>query len=292
MSLLTAPVQYGPDQLIGTNGLPKPFTPVTVLNALGASAVLYQAGAASAIGQPRPLAPNPLVTDANGDFTFFADPGTYTITAAGVTSYSVTLTPFVAAAQTGLKALPTGRYWAPPGSLATANPANTVLHFRRFVLAGTITIQSLGVEVTGGGTSGAVTRLGLFAVSSDLHTPGALVLDAGTIGTTTTGFKELAISGNQILTPGVYFTLAVSQGGAATPPTYRATNAGGSYPAGTDYEISSTTATDMTSGVGAQGGGYQCGVFTVSGALPATMVGTGATYVPGQNITTVVLRGA
>lgn len=80
------------------------------------------------------------------------------------------------------------------------------------------TVTKLGVQVTSGGTSGSVMRFGIY---DDVKgTPTNLIVDAGTVDTTGTGFKEVTLS-LTIPTTGWYYLVVVPQGAAATPPTIR-----------------------------------------------------------------------
>jgi len=83
------------------------------------------------------------------------------------------------------------------------------------VLSATATADRIGIEVTAGG---AGSTIGLAIYNSDsTGMPGTLVLDAGTVDASTTGFKEIAIS--QILGAGTYWLAALYVTGTA--PTVR-----------------------------------------------------------------------
>jgi hypothetical protein len=60
------------------------------------------------------------------------------------------------------------------------------------------------------GASGAVIRLGIYSPSSSTGLPSTLVLDAGTVDATSTGYKQITIS--QSLNAGHYYLCALSQG--------------------------------------------------------------------------------
>lgn len=80
------------------------------------------------------------------------------------------------------------------------------------------TVTKLGVQVTSGGTSGSVMRFGIY---DDVKgTPTNLIIDAGTVDTTGTGFKEVTLS-QAIPSTGWYYLVVVPQGAAGTPPTIR-----------------------------------------------------------------------
>jgi hypothetical protein len=82
-----------------------------------------------------------------------------------------------------------------------------------FFIPTEIEAKSLSVRVSTATTEGLV-RLGIYAADS-FDRPGALVLDAGTVDGSTTGFKTITIS--QVLSPGLYYLSEVRQGGASTP---------------------------------------------------------------------------
>jgi hypothetical protein len=114
-----------------------------------------------------------------------------------------------------------GGYVANPigGSWSTNNEADGVLLFLSFIAPATTTIDRIGIDITGAGTAAvSVHRLGIWANSS--NAPGTLLVDAGTVATDSTGFKEITIS--QSVTVGTRYWLGVVQQGApATRGTYR-----------------------------------------------------------------------
>lgn len=71
-----------------------------------------------------------------------------------------------------------------------------------------MTVDRIGVYCDTAASGGA-TRLGIYASDAN-NRPGALVLDAGTVDTSTTGEKTITIS--QALTAGIYWLTAVEQG--------------------------------------------------------------------------------
>ena len=76
-----------------------------------------------------------------------------------------------------------------------------------FVVPTAMTYDRIGAQVDTSGASGVV-RLGIY--NSDANNrPSALVLDAGTIDASSTGYKEITIS--QTLSAGLYWVTAVSQ---------------------------------------------------------------------------------
>lgn len=82
-----------------------------------------------------------------------------------------------------------------------------------------VTIDRIGVNVTVGGTVGAVIRFGLYR-DSGYGYPGALLVDAGTVAATTSGDKEASLS-QAIDTAGLYWMVCAAQGTPATPAQVR-----------------------------------------------------------------------
>jgi hypothetical protein len=114
--------------------------------------------------------------------------------------------------------IPTGsRFSAQHLGLGTTQPNGAELRVTPIVIRETMTIDRIGVEVTTVGSAGSVTRLGVWRDNNGV--PGLLLLDAGTVDSTTTGLREITIS--QLLTPGIYWLGACSQGSPTTQPTYR-----------------------------------------------------------------------
>lgn len=101
------------------------------------------------------------------------------------------------------------------GNTGTGAPGASSLRASPIDLAAACTADRIGVEVTTLAASSTV-RLGIYADGTD-GLPGTLLLDAGTVDTTTTGFKEITIS--QALTAGRWWLAAVSQGAAPTVRT-------------------------------------------------------------------------
>lgn len=96
-----------------------------------------------------------------------------------------------------------------PSDSTLAMTQNTLIG-TYFPVSATTTFDRIGIEVTSAIASSTV-RLGIFRCVGGI--PSTLVLDAGTIDSSTTGAKEITIS--QSLTPGLYVLLAVAQGGAS-----------------------------------------------------------------------------
>lgn len=118
----------------------------------------------------------------------------------------------------------------------------------RFEVGATTTFDRIGIEVTTGGAGGTV-RLGIRYDGAN-GGPGTLLLDAGTVTATGTGFQEITIS--QVLTPGRWWLVAVGQGSASLQGRFRVL----------DPFIGQTGTSSAN-----YGSYYQLGV---SGALPAS----------------------
>jgi hypothetical protein len=86
-------------------------------------------------------------------------------------------------------------------TLQLYNAAGLSLWATAFVIPRPITVDRIGVTVTTAATSG-VLRLGIYNNGTNNY-PGSLVLDAGTIDASTTGWKEIIIS--QSLATGVWW---------------------------------------------------------------------------------------
>ncbi len=156
-----------------------------------------------------------------------------------------------AKAQTGLfTAL---RYYAAPSSArTTASLADGVACAHPFWVGQPTSFDKIGVEVTTAVAASAV-RLGIYA-DNGRGNPGARIVDAGTVDSSTTGAKELTIA--VTLQPGLYWLVSVAQGGA---PTLRALN-GTLYPVGAG---SLATATGS--------GGIFTGLITAAGSVPGAL---------------------
>lgn len=143
----------------------------------------------------------------------------------------------------------TGRYFS---NLAFGNsgapPSQDRLNYAGLWLpAGTL--DRLGVWITSGGAAGSVVRLGLYGTTGGV--PGTLLVDGGTVGSTTTGFKEVTIS--QVITAGLYWVGADNQ----------VASADWVHTSGTPQAWISQTSVDNSAY-----GGY--GEASVTGALPGT----------------------
>lgn len=115
-------------------------------------------------------------------------------------------------------AMRSGNYYGlPPGTQTTSAGTDGRAIYYAIIVPNAVTVDRIGAEVQTAAASTTV-RLGIYA-NSATDGPGTLVLDAGTIDSSTTGFKEITVS--QALSPGIYWLAAAPVGGT---PTLRATN--------------------------------------------------------------------
>lgn len=107
-----------------------------------------------------------------------------------------------------------GRYWGTPNANALASFAFSTgeLYFTPLWVPVAMTVDRISINVQSGIASGTV-RLGIYSSNAN-GVPASLLLDAGTVATTSSGVKEATIS--QALTPGIYWLAAVSQTAGAT----------------------------------------------------------------------------
>lgn len=115
-------------------------------------------------------------------------------------------------------------YWYEPrngSTLTTSIYVQNRLYCYPLFVSESITIDRLGVECV---TAVASTtwRIGIYNSDSN-GVPSTVLLDAGTVDTSTTGLKTITV--NQTLSAGLYFIAGVWQGGASSP-TMRAYSSG------------------------------------------------------------------
>ena len=98
-------------------------------------------------------------------------------------------------------------------SLTTGTYTQNRLYCYPLFVQESITVDRLGVECT---TAVASTtwRIGIYNSDSN-GVPSTVLLDAGTVDTSTTGLKTITV--NQTLSAGLYFIAGVWQGGASSP---------------------------------------------------------------------------
>lgn len=106
-------------------------------------------------------------------------------------------------------------YFMPPGAgtVGTLTTTLALLQATPVYLPAGITIDRIGIRVTGGSGLGTLLRLGIYANTDGL--PGALILDAGTVAANSVAHKEITVS-QAISTAGWYWLVGVAQtaGGA------------------------------------------------------------------------------
>lgn len=115
-----------------------------------------------------------------------------------------------------------GKYSARSNTVTTSTTAPNNQQARAFPLwiPNAVTLDRIGVEVTGAGESGSVIRLGIWDDDGTGTFPGAMLLDAGTVaGDGTPAFKELTIS--QPVDNQQIWLVACVQSASTTPPTLR-----------------------------------------------------------------------
>ena len=118
-------------------------------------------------------------------------------------------------------------------------------------------LGKIGVNVATAGSAGAVVRLAIYELTLGAsNTTGVLLLDAGTVDSTTTGVKSVTI--NQPIEAGKSYLVAAAGQGAASTAAILSTNAG------VDTAIGSSEATQAVTRLL----GYQ--VSSVTGAAPST----------------------
>ena len=94
------------------------------------------------------------------------------------------------------------------GPAGAVNTGTGFMRCKPIYIKESTTFTEIATYVNSGGTAGAVVRLGIYEANAD-GMPAALLLDAGTVGTTTSGLKTIAIS--ETLAAGKYFLTAVGQ---------------------------------------------------------------------------------
>lgn len=113
--------------------------------------------------------------------------------------------------------LKSGLYYRPPvTAVTTLAVVQDRLYAHPMSIPAAVTLDRIEVEVT---TAAALTTIRMGIYNDDGGTPGTLLLDAGTVDSSTTGRKSITIS--QSINAGIYWLASVAQGGT---PTVRASN--------------------------------------------------------------------
>lgn len=146
----------------------------------------------------------------------------------------------------------------------------------RIILAADTPIKAIGTQIRTAGSTGAVVRLSLYAPDGAGGGPGTLIVDAGTVGATTTGWKEATFTAVTAPAGPVWVALA-AQGAPASLPQI----AGGNVPA----HLGLTSLGDYIGPSGAAEGAGMTGPAASTWAYTIT--------VPGRHVTpSVALRTA
>lgn len=116
----------------------------------------------------------------------------------------------------------TGRFygfaWADSFTSSTQGGTNLLLVPIYVPNIAGVTVTSIGIEVVTGGTS-SIVRLGIYKATSE-GLPGALLLDAGTVATTSSAtFASIVV--NQFLPQGWYFLASVHAAPSVFPAVRR-----------------------------------------------------------------------
>lgn len=112
-----------------------------------------------------------------------------------------------------------GQWLCAPSRTTAAGHANGTFYPVPWDLAEPVDVDRFTVEVTTAGTAGSVHRLIAYADDGTGTRPGSLLLDAGTVDTTTTGLKTLTVA--VTLPLGRVWLAAVCQGAPSTVPVIR-----------------------------------------------------------------------
>lgn len=114
-----------------------------------------------------------------------------------------------------------GRFYTSYGAFGAlgAQVMNSSAYCTPLIVPNQVTVTSVGLEVTGAGTAGALTRFGIYASSPVSSLPSNLLVDCGTIATDGTGFLTTTIS--LAMQPGHYW-IAAAHYSPTTYPTVRA----------------------------------------------------------------------
>lgn len=118
-----------------------------------------------------------------------------------------------------------GVYYAVSGATtSTYTGTLTSIYMTPMYIPQKTTLTKIGINVATAGTTGALIKLGIYNNSTTATTgdvPTTLLLDAGTVASDTTGYKEITIS--QAVTPGLYwlvYQMTVATCGITAVNTY------------------------------------------------------------------------
>jgi hypothetical protein len=149
----------------------------------------------------------------DGTKAFFGD-GTWKVPGGGGATVGIAdaypVTPITAVAPTG---------WG-PAFVSNGAGGNFALSMGfayafPFVPALSFTADQVAIQVTTAGAAGATVRLGLYASNAQGSLPGALIVDWGTVATTTVAIQTLTLGTPYSFTAGTLYWLAYEPAGAA-----------------------------------------------------------------------------
>jgi hypothetical protein len=120
-----------------------------------------------------------------------------------------------------------GYYYEPNtgATITTTSPAKNRLILTPFFVSQNVTLDRIGMECTVAIAS-TVYRLGIYTSDSN-GLPSTLLLDAGTVDTSSTGLKEITIS--QALSAGLYYLATANQGSTGNPSVRALNTISGNY---------------------------------------------------------------
>ena len=148
-----------------------------------------------------------------------------------------------------------GEYIYFGGTQSNINVGEAVLLCSPYKAPRPIAISHIGLNVGVAGSAGSVIRIGAYNDSNGI--PGSLIFDAGTVDSTSTGFKEITTS--QTLPVGRFWLAAAVQGVAATAAQISGITANLSW---------NNNAMLMAAGGGTDACYFTMKQSSVSGALP------------------------
>lgn len=133
----------------------------------------------------------------------------------GISDAGAGLAPIGGSIFGGYRQMLTGNYYGTNGGFPSTNPASVnTLWLTPLWVPAPITIDTIACEVTAA-VAATTVRLGLYG-SASTDMPGGLVLDAGTIDSSTTGIKTITLSPTLRIPAGLWWLASVAQGGSPT----------------------------------------------------------------------------
>jgi len=159
----------------------------------------------------------PTIVNAKGDLIVGTADDTVARQGVGATNGQLLVVDSTTATGLGYKLMrnykpASGSVIRPVANQGSATPAQSRLVFLPIEIA-SCTVNLMWFGYVGTGVAGATVRGGIYDSDSSGF-PGSLLLDAGTIDASTTGYKSIAI--NITLSSGRFWLAGVSQGGAPT----------------------------------------------------------------------------